>query len=395
MGILTGLLADYLDRQRQDTLRQQQDADFRKARALQLLNGANPSEDEVAAFANNGGVDFAMPAGINADEEQRLYQRKQALRDAAANPQNQQLAQLMDMHRQLSRAGLASGDFYDDALKAGRLLAISNFQQQGKLTPEQTVDAYGNKSVAPVDVNGGVAFNRYSPSHPIVGESDANRALAALRSAQAGTEGAQQDELAAKARLLEDRRSTEAARQVELNAHAGLFAHQADDIATRSAAVKSLLGNPDVDTLLKIDAANNKAMPKADTVKVRKADGSTVYMQRIPRPQGGFDFRETAGPDAAPLAVPPTDSANRLTARQSNIKDLMETYDLTPEEATGIELADPHTRTMQIKKFTERKAQKMAATGVEQAKARILAQYKAGQITRDQALAEAAKLGIK
>lgn len=129
---------------------------------------------------------------------------------------------------------------------------------------EQQINALNSKDVAPVNVSGGLAYNKYDTQNPILQESSAITSLARDRRANA-----QEQEL-------------------------------------RNNALQGILENPEIDPLTQATVANKASTFKPQRVKVKRRDGQTVYMDATPQINGGFKYTPANDAQGAPLQVPPT-----------------------------------------------------------------------------------------
>jgi hypothetical protein len=227
-----------------------------------------------------------------------------------------------------------------------------------------------------VKLSGGTAYNRYDTENPILGETPALQALGRLRNAQIDTEGTKQQ-----------------ANQ----ARAGYFDSRAADVDVRRQIIEEATRNPDADPLLKLDAANKKPTFKSEKIKVKRADGSTVYMDRTPNLTGGFDYapaRDAAGQD---LIVPPAERApERSTATAKDAQLIAETYGIPYEQALEIKLMDGPQRSRALRKLKETQARTGAGGGSAKADPKTDAVYQqARQAIAAGAKAEAVKARLK
>ena len=166
---------------------------------------------------------------------------------------------------------------------------------------------------APIAVHGDTVVNQYDTGAPVLGTTPlgqarigAEQALAGQRTASAGDEQAQ----------------------------GRLHAAQADQAEMLAAARRDLLSNPNAPELLKLDAlGGNHQLFKGSLVKVRKQDGTEVYMRETPTVSGGFDYTPALGPDDEPLLVPVLGGGERKTALEHNAQLLANTYKLPFEDA--------------------------------------------------------------
>jgi len=131
-------------------------------------------------------------------------------------------------------------------------------------TPAQQADALNNKSVAPVHMSGGVAYNTYDPANPVLAESPAQAALARSRQAQASNR------------------------------------------EMRNRALAGVLDNPDTSPMVGADVANSNTVSRPQRVKVRLQNGTSAYMDAVRQPDGSVQYSPARDQGGQPLRVPPS-----------------------------------------------------------------------------------------
>lgn len=159
----------------------------------------------------------------------------------------------------------------------------------------RAADFTNKKTVAPVGMSGGVAFDRYDPAAPILDESSAVTQLAAQRRAQAAE----------------------------------------TDLRTNS--LRRVLSDPGLSAPVRADIANQRAVYKPQRVKVRRADGSEVYMDATPNLGGGYDYAPASDATGEPLR-PPAGAGERGTALQTDTAFIAQLLQIPPEEAILLKL---------------------------------------------------------
>lgn len=199
-----------------------------------------------------------------------------------------------DLTLALADVGLNEGaltDAREQEARTATYLDVAEAIKRGDLSGKTLAlgDLANKKKVAPVEVDGGVAFNRYATEQPITGQSPDVTALARKREAEAAAEEA------------------------------------------RLAALQDVLAAPDVNPVLKADVANKRAIGKPQRVKVRRQDGSEVYMDARPNLQGGWDY-SPATDGQSPLRVPVSGGDGR-TALQKDTQFIADTLNIQPEKA--------------------------------------------------------------
>jgi hypothetical protein len=319
--------------------------------------------------------------------------------DLMKDPANQYALQLdrASVAGELAKAGVDAKQLFEGVQAPQRAQWFA--EAIGKLSPEQQINAINEKDVAPVNLSGGVAYNRYDPKNPIVGESSAVQALGDLRRSQIDTEGT---------------------KQAANLSRAGLYDARTADVDVRRQVVEDFVTNPEADPLLAVDAANKRQVFKPKQIKVRRRDGTTVYMDQTPNLSGGFDYAlaQAGGED---LVVPPQSYApERATANQKNAELIAETYDIPFDEALELTLLDGRTRSRKLQKIKEAKkaGQAPGASGGRSAQptqpARpqqaqpgtsqgsgyrspqdVKAAFRAGKLSQEQAEAELRRFGFR
>jgi len=156
-------------------------------------------------------------------------------------------------------------------------------------TPAQQVDALNNKSVAPVHMSGGVAYDTYDQNKPIRAESPAQAALARTRQAQASNR------------------------------------------EMRNAALSRVLDDSSTAPLVGADIANSNTVSHPKRVKVRLKNGTSAYMDAVPRPDGGYDYRPSVDQGGGQLRVPPSSPG----ALEKDAQFLHDSLGIPMKEATN------------------------------------------------------------
>ncbi len=100
----------------------------------------------------------------------------------------------------------------------------------------------------------------------------------------------------------------------------GLEATSADTVA-RTGVTTGALNDPNIDPLLKIDIADKKPVFKPQLVKVRRKDGTEVYMNQTPTLSGQPAYTPATDESGDPLGIPVKTASGRgssPTALQKN-----------------------------------------------------------------------------
>lgn len=92
-------------------------------------------------------------------------------------------------------------------------------------------------------------------------------------------------------------------------AQARVHAAQAADQEARNAVTGDVLANPEANPLLKIDIAQKRPVFEPKLVKVRRQDGTEIYMHETPTLSGQPTYGPALDEDGQPLRVPPSASA--------------------------------------------------------------------------------------
>ena len=269
-GLLKTLILNSIERSRRDDARA---AALDNAMRLGLAGAgvSDPADQNLLAAPNVVGID---PASARAQAAAQLAREQlgQSFALADAGIDEHRLAQARDEQAR-TRTFLQVAQDLAAAKAAGR--PISGWDVlSGNFANRQRLEA-------PVDVKGDTTFRPYDTEAPVIGATPlgqarigAEQALAGQRTAAAGDETAQ----------------------------ARLHGLQGDALQARLDAIRAL--PTDVNPLLRVDAAGGKDVFKPERVKVRKPDGTEVWMNATPNLQGGFDYSPALGPDQQPLMVP-------------------------------------------------------------------------------------------
>lgn len=267
MGLIADLIIDSIQRSRRDAAREAaMSGAFQQG--LRSAGVSDPADLALLAAPNVRGID---PSSARAQAAAQAAQADlaQSLALADAGVDEHKLAQARDEQAR-TRNFLDVAAELAAARRSGRPVSgwdviSGNFANKLKLD-------------TPADVQGDTVFNRYDPAAPL--------ATTPLGQAKIGSEQAQRDAYGASARLHDA---------------------QAEQAAARLQAIRNL--PPETDPLLRADAYAGKDVFKPERVKVRRADGSEVYMDAIPSASGGFTYRPAQDSAGAPLLVPPSASA--------------------------------------------------------------------------------------
>lgn len=92
-------------------------------------------------------------------------------------------------------------------------------------------------------------------------------------------------------------------------AQARVRAAQAADQEARNTVTGDVLANPEANPLLKIDIAQKRPVFSPKLVKVRRQDGTEIYMHETPTLSGQPTYGPALDEDGQPLRVPPSASA--------------------------------------------------------------------------------------
>lgn len=233
-----------------------------------------PGAGRLGLAASAGPEQFGLDAGTlraNAAAQMARDQLGQSFNLADAGLDEHKLAQARgEQAKTLNFMQFAQA--LAEAKAAGRPLNVWEVMQGNVAT---------GHALTPVDVQGDTVVNRYDTAAPVLGTTavgqariGAEQALGTYRTAAAGDE-------------------TEQTR---------LHGLQGDALQARLDAIRAL--PTDVNPLLRVDAAGGKDVFKPERVKVRKPDGTEVWMNATPNLQGGFDYSPALGPDQQPLMVP-------------------------------------------------------------------------------------------
>lgn len=122
-----------------------------------------------------------------------------------------------------------------------------------------------------------------------------------------------------------------------------------EDEEVRSNFVKKKLGDPDLDPLLGIDIAQNKAVFKPKLVKVEGRDGKEIYMHETPSLSGRPTYTPALDKQGQPLRVP--ESEGRIP---QNVKFMASIW--YPDEPDGPERWAKAADRMSLRKGLSREA---------------------------------------
>jgi len=159
--------------------------------------------------------------------------------------------------------------------------------------PLQKANVINSLDVSPYAANSGAVFNRFGGG--ITDESSAVEALANQR-----------------------------------NATAGMTNLRAD-------ALEEYLQIPELNPLIKLDAANQQSTFKPARVKVRLKDGKEQHFNAVPNLKGGFDYEPVNDAEGAPLISEPAPGGGS-TALQSDTKFISDTLGMSANEALLMKL---------------------------------------------------------
>lgn len=341
--ILNMLAADYLQQKRRTE-------ELDRASAMMGLRGTNPSENEIAMVSKLHQVDpgFAVvgPADgqghytLSAAKLGRQLDLENALASNAPDVESLRIAS------HAAAGGASLDDIYKGEARRAKLAAIQRLRDE--LAPEQEIGAYDERAdLSPVRMSGGVAYNRYDPRKPIVGESSAVDATASLRRAQAGV----QPSISEKNRAAASASDAAASASEALSKLRGT---QHLDAETRRQFVETLLERTR-DPLLGADIANRRPVSKPERLKVQGNDGNSYYVDATRNPDGTFTYTPSnlgGRPAKAPAAA-----QQRPTALASNIQTLIDTYPgMSQQEAAEYLTADPSSRMRILRDYRKRPA---------------------------------------
>lgn len=256
----------------------------------------------------------------------------------------------------MMNAGLDPEKFGDAMASNWKAQELQKYFADPNLTSEQRIGGLTGHDISPYQVSGQTGYNRYTGA---MSPTPLGQADIAWKNEQTRTEQAQQRATDALTHLRGAQAQTEGTEQQKNQAQTGLYGAQQSDLAIRGKVIQEAANNPNIDPVLKLDAVGNKKpVFKSERIKVRKPDGSTVYMDRTPNLQGGFDYAPAQDAAGAPLMVPPSEFApDHGTANQREAQDLAQTFEIPYDQALGLVMVDGPTRTREISKLQKARAQ--------------------------------------
>lgn len=306
-----------------DSKRQRRNQNIQAAMAL---FGANPSQQEIQAFADNE-FQPAMPEGAGAEYGPRLNQLQETM---------QRNAPLVEA----AKLAMAGGDTPDMASveKAYKLNLLRNMlgNQEGyQFTPEQQAALVTGTDISPYRATTGGAYNRYSGGFRMnpLGQStvDLNRAHGGLYDTQGQ---AVRERTASAGNVDRARIQTYGQQARNYGAHADLTEQQRADMAMRQDLIDQFLRNPNVDPLMKVDAAQKKKLSQApQRFKIAGPDGKTQWATGTIGADGKPIVTPMTGPGGAPMEVPPNADSAKSYEWQSVDQALAERFpNSSPQE---------------------------------------------------------------
>lgn len=252
-----------------DSKRQRRNQNIQAAMAL---FGANPSQQEIQAFADNE-FQPAMPEGAGAEYGPRLNQLQETAKRNAGLVEAAQLA---------TSAGSDSIKDVFDIWKMRQLQTVLGGQRGKPLTPEQEIAVYtdGKVNMPPFDESGGVIFDKYRGTDraSATGRAHINTELAKAGLLQ--TQGqAVRDRTQSQNTLDTIRGNTQKSLGGMYDANRGLSQERAQLEAWKRQIIDTFTQIPGIDPNLVMDVINGKSVSQKPQWFVMKGkDGKNVRM---------------------------------------------------------------------------------------------------------------------
>lgn len=205
-------------------------------------------------------------------------------------------ADALDLYASLQKAG---ADKPEDIIKAVSDTLAQRAMQQNLplLSPgAQQIDAIQKHPVAPVSEAGGVFFNRYNTTSPLIATTPVGTAQMGADQARAGASEA---------------------------------AGRASDASAR---------------LRDTERRNAGALPPNGRIKAKRPDGTVGWFDAVPGVNGQVVYKPSLGPDGQPLAADST--ADNATSEEQNIKNRARILGIDEKAAleTLMQRVDPSER---------------------------------------------------